>query len=197
MDITRADLRRITYAEFGEMVEALTDAVRAACEKENIRIETVAPILRSGGMTGCHLASRLGVTSIIPVCYQHTYNPDHPIRRGFEMPDLPDARLEPAGIVLVDTNTVTGSVATHAALEIRKRWPSSTIVFASLYLDASIDTLPNIDFIISLQRTNERRTMSHAQALELGATEDIIIFPWEDLEEQWDAIQAAHVTHTP
>jgi hypothetical protein len=92
---------------------------------------------------------------------------------------------------MVDTNTVTGEVARYAARELRTKWPSSTILFASVILDLSIEQLPGIDSLISAQRSNERRTVPLEEALKFNASDEVLIFPWEDLEEQWVEIQAA------
>jgi hypothetical protein len=94
---------------------------------------------------------------------------------------------------MADTNTVTGEVATYAARDLRMKWPDSTIVFASVILDLSIEPLPDVDLLISAQRSNERRTVSVDTAMRVGVSNDVLIFPWEDIEEQWVEIQAAAV----
>lgn len=187
--MNRADLRTLNYKEFGSLLETLTKNVVSACQERALRVDIVAPILRSGGFTGCHLASRLGVTSIVPLQYRHTYDSSAPVRRQFYAPALtpePEGRVV---ILMADTNTVTGAVARSAAEELRIRWPSSRILFASLMLDLSIEQLPHIELLISAQRTNERRTVSHELAQAMGVSNDVYIFPWEDLEEQWAEIQ--------
>jgi hypothetical protein len=71
------------------------------------------------------------------------------------------------------------------------KWPASTILFASVILDLSIEQLPNVDMLISAQRSNERRTVSVENAMRIGVSNELLIFPWEDIEEQWLEIQAA------
>ncbi len=191
MTINRSDLRMLSYAEFGRLLEVLTANVMSVCTERRLRIDVVAPILRSGGIAGCHLASKLGVTAMVPLQYKHTYDPMIPIRRQFSIPVLTTEPKDSGVVLMVDTNTVTGEVARYAARELRTKWPSSTILFASVLLDLSIERLPDVDLLISAQRTNERRTVSTEIALSLGASNEIQIFPWEDIEEQWVEIQAA------
>ena len=196
MTINRSDLRMLSYTEFGRLLDVLTATVAATCTERQLRIDVVAPILRSGGITGCHLASKLGVTAMVPLQYRHTYDPVSPIRQQFSIPTLTAEPQDSVVILMADTNTVTGEVARFAARELRTRWPSSTILFASVMLDVSIERLPDVDVLISAHRTNERRTVSLENATRIGVSNELLIFPWEDLEEQWLEIQAATAEDT-
>ena len=191
--INRSDLRLLSYAEFGCLLDVLTANVVSACTERQLRIDVVAPILRSGGITGCHLASKLGVTAMMPLQYQHTYDPASPIRRQFSIPTFTIEPQDSVVILMADTNTVTGEIARSAARDLRMKWPDSTILFASAILDLSIEQLPDVDLLISAQRSNERRTISVEKAMRIGVSNDVLIFPWEDIEEQWSEIQAATV----
>jgi hypothetical protein len=189
MKMNREDLRTLSYKEFGSLLDVLTRKVISTCKERALRIDIVAPILRSGGLTGCHLASKLGVTNMIPLQYRHTYEAVAPVRRQFDAPALTAEPPDPVVILMVDTNTVTGAVAQYAADELRMTRPSSRILFASLMLDLSIEHLPHVELLISAQRTNERRTVSFELARDMGVSNDVYIYPWEDLEEQWTEIQ--------
>jgi hypothetical protein len=183
----------LSYAEFGRLLEVLTANVISVCAERRLGIDVVAPILRSGGIAGCHLASKLGVTTIVPLQYRHTYSLSPPIRQQFSMPIPTTEPKEACVILMVDTNTVTAGVATCAARELRAKWASSTILFESVLMDLSIEQVPDVDLLISARRTNERRTASSEIAVRLGVSNDVLIFPWEDIEEQWVEIQAAAV----
>jgi hypothetical protein len=191
MTINRSDLRILSYTEFGRLLDALTANVVSACTERQLRIDVVAPILRSGGITGCHLASKLGVNAMMPLQYRHTYDPARPIRRQFSIPTLRAEPQDPVVVLMADTNTVTGEVARYAARDLRMKWPASTILFASVILDLSIEQLPDVDMLISAQRSNERRSVSAESAMRVGVSNEVLIFPWEDTEEQWLEIQAA------
>jgi len=191
MTINRSDLRTLSYTEFGYLLDALTANVVSACTKRQLRIDVVAPILRSGGITGCHLASKLGVNAMMPLQYKHTYDPARPIRRQFSLPNFTAEPQDPVVVLMADTNAVTGEVATYAARDLRIKWPASTILFASVILDLSIEQLPDVDMLISAKRSNERRSVSVEHAMKIGVSNEVLVFPWEDAEEQWVEIQAA------
>jgi hypoxanthine phosphoribosyltransferase len=188
--IRKTDLRLLNYAEFGQFLGTLTENVLAVCREHRIRIDAVAPILRSGAFTGCHLASKLKVVDIVPLQYKHTHDSARPIDRRYR-PLKPTWDLADNATVLVaDTNTVTGEIARLAAADIRAIWPNSTIVFASVMLDVSLEFLPEADVLIFARRINERRTLSSHEAARLGVSNEVYVFPWEDMEEQWAEIQA-------
>src|SRR5688500_14118656 len=104
--IRKSDLRLISYAELGQLLGTLTENILEACRERSIRINMVAPILRSGAFPGCHLASKLNVLDILPLQYKHTYDRTQPIRRhqGVPTPML-TRNLNRATILLADTNT--------------------------------------------------------------------------------------------
>lgn len=189
-NVNRSELRLLTYKVFGNLLEVLTNRVISACIEHSLRIDIVAPILRSGAFPGCHLASKLGVTDIVPLQYKHTYDSTAPIRRHFKVPSLTRKPRGSVTILMVDTNTVTGEIARHAAEDLRAVWPSSKILFASVMLDLSIEHLPHVEVLISALRTNERRSFSARRAMAIGVSSDIYIFPWENVEEQWAEIQS-------
>ena len=194
--IQESDLRRLSYAELGELLEALTERVLAVFGGRGIRIDVVAPILRSGAFPGCHLASKLGVVDVLPLQYKHTYDRTQPIKRPYAVPTLTRA-LERPVILMVDTNVVTGEIAACAAADLRARWPDSRILFACVTLDVAIESIPGVDELIAARRTNERRTLSNDAARKAGISSDVYIFPWEELKEQWAEIQAAQSADGP
>jgi hypothetical protein len=189
--VRKEDLRPLTYAEFGELLGALTRNVLAACHEQGIGINAVAPILRSGAFPGCHLASKLGVTDVLPLQYRHTYDSSCPVRSFHRSPIWTGDAPANATILLADTNTVTGEIAQCAATDIRAALPDSRIILASVMLDISLDAVPGIDLLISAGRANERRTLSRDAACRVGVPNHVYIFPWEEAEEQWAQIQAA------
>jgi hypothetical protein len=194
--IQLSDLRLLSYAELGRLLEILTENVLKVFRERNIRINAVAPILRSGAFPGCHLASKLGVLDILPLQYKHTHDRTHPIHRPYAVPTLARALDRPV-ILMADANAVTGEIAKCAAADIRAIWPSSTILFACVTLDVSLESIPGVDILISARRTNERRTLSHDAAARNGISGAVYVFPWEEIKEQWAEIQAAQFTSEP
>lgn len=189
MPILKSDLRHITYAEWDIILRRLTHQITDYCKVNAVNFDLVVPILRSGGFTGLHLASKLGVTNILPLQYKYIYKPEEHIIEKFEPPKLNFPILEEAHILIADSNTVWGGIATRAIEEIHSLYPKAKLYFASANLDYSLQSLSDIEHIFYGLLSNESRKLSPSEEKQHHITYDIIIFPWEDLEEQWEEIR--------
>ena len=122
------ELRALSYAKFGQLLEKLTSKVMAVARERRLRIDAVAPILRSGALPGCHLAAKLGVVTVLPLQYKHTYDRASPIQQHFKIPKLTKNLATNATILIVDTNTVTGEIARSAVADVRARYRKARLV---------------------------------------------------------------------
>ena len=180
--ITRDDLRPLDYGEFGLILRTLATRVSEHIRATGTAFDAIAPILRSGAITGMHLASALRLTNILPLQYKH---------RGDAVERLmqpPAAKPGIATILLADSNTVTGAVATAAAADLRRQYPLAHIVLATAVLDMSVGAIHGVDSIIYALLSNEARAISTAAAQSNHVGPEVYIFPWEDVDEQWAEI---------
>ncbi|MBI5150962.1 MAG: phosphoribosyltransferase [Candidatus Pacebacteria bacterium] len=187
--IQKNELRQITYDEFGEVLRVLTDNVSTYCLEHEVSFDLVVPILRSGAITGMHLASKLHVVVMLP--FQYKYEEERGLKKICEPPTLKIELPEKSHILVVDTNTVTGTTANQVISDVRRLFPLALISFATAYLDQSLFPLPNADQTFYGVLGNERRMISRSEAEKKGITNDCIVFPWQDVEEEWRAIHHA------
>jgi hypothetical protein len=186
--VRRSDLCPLSYAEFGALLDTLTATVRAFRDEGGRPIDIVAPILRSGAATGTHLASRLGIQRMLPV--QYKYDARGAPTRIFEPPRLDEANASVRGILLADTNTVRGAIATCAAADLRARFPDASIYLASVVVDCALSAIASVDGVFFAVQSNEARSVDREEARARGVSDAVWIFPWEDPEEQWREILA-------
>lgn len=185
--VSKSDLHQIDYNEFGCLVQVLADNVSGWIAR-NTEIDVIVPILRSGGFTALHLAADLGITNILPAQYKYTYGKTIDTVKKFELPDpLFELPFEPT-ILVVDTNTVEGRIATKVIRDLRLRFANAKIVFASLVLDAALTELTGVDELLCARQSNESRSLSVSEAAERSISNELLVFPWENLEEEWEAI---------
>lgn len=185
--IQKSDLRQITYQEFGEILGNLEKQV-VDCE---VKFDLIVPILRSGAFTGFHLASKLQISNILPAQYKYEYLPKERMVKKFELPELLFDLPEKANILITDSNTVWGGIAKQVIKDIGSKYPKAKLYFASANLDQSIKELENVEKVFYGALSNEKRELSPEEAKEKGIANDVFIFPWEDLEEQWSEINAS------
>jgi hypothetical protein len=155
-----------------------------------MNIDMVVPILRSGAFTGKHIASKLQISNVLPAQYKYTYSPLEKIEKKFEFPKLSYSIPANANILIADSNTVGADIAKKVIADVKHLFPEATLYFASANLDQSITSLNHIEHIFFGSLSNESRLISKEEADKKSITNDILIFPWENLEEQWQEINA-------
>lgn len=194
--IQKSDLRQISYQEFGQLLESLTQQITDYQHQRHLTFDLVIPILRSGAMAGIHLASKLNITHVLPVQYKYRYQPKEAILTLLQLP-TPQYPIKPnSNILIADTNAVWGDLASKAIRDIHQQFPQAKAFFASTILDYSIQQLPHIHHIFYGSYSNNKRTLTPDEAQQLGISNDIRIFPWEDLDQQWQDISSYTLTPT-
>ena len=188
--MNRSDLRQLSYAEFGELLDTLTERVARSLTARGGQVHMIAPILRSGAFPGMHLASKLGVQPTLPLQYKHS---GEGIKQGFAPPMLIGGFPERPTILLTDTNTVTGAIARRAIADLRALYPRATILFATVVIDQALGPFDGTTESFYAIKSNEARRLTDAEAKARGITNECFVFPWEDADEQWREICAAEM----
>lgn len=189
--IQKSDLKQISYQEFGEILAQLEKQVVAYCEETNTKFDLVVPILRSGAFTGFHLASKLQISNILPAQYKYEYQPKEHCVKKFEFPKLLFDLPETPNILITDSNTVWGGIAEKVISDVASKYPNAKMFFGSANLDQSIQEMKGVEKVFWGALSNEKGDLSKEEAEKKGITNDVFIFPWEDLEEQWSEINAS------
>lgn len=182
--IQKSDLRQIDYREFGEILAKLEKQV----VDSEVEFDLIVPILRSGAFTGMHLASKLKIKNILPAQYKYEFLPKETIIKKFDFPELNYELPDNCNILICDSNAVFGEIAKKVIADIKSNYPNSKIYFASANLDQSISKLDNVEKIFFGELSNEKRDLDKKEADDKGITNDVLVFPWENLEEQWEEI---------
>lgn len=187
--IKKEDLRQIAYAEWGLILDKLMLSLIQYSTDNNMCFDVIAPILRSGGFTGLHIASKMKIKHILPIQYKYFYKPTETIKKMFEIPKMLELdETKVSNILITDSNTVSGGIANIVIDEIHKFFPKSNLFFASANLDYSFKKPLKVKDMFYGQFSNESRVLSYEDANLKGITNEVIIFPWENLEEQWEEI---------
>ena len=100
----------------------------------------------------------------------------------------------PLNVILLnsrDSNTDFGGIAKKVIKDVGTKYPNATIHFASVNLDQSAMQMNGIKKVFYGALSNEKGDLSREDAKKREITNDVIIFPWENLEEQWKEINAS------
>ena len=184
------DVNRMSWEEFSKLMESLISEVSNHFQKNNQRIDVIAPMLRTGGIVGGMLAIKMKVETMLPVQFKYSYNPTT-INQITTLPDILPKISESPNILLCEGNTSSGSIATKAAKAIKEKYPNSKIYLATITkVYEGPESLEGIDGIFYGQMTNESFKATPEQESSLNLRKGITIFPWETAEDELADINA-------
>ncbi len=154
-------------------------------------IDLIVPIIRSGMITAMHIASKLKITNILPTQYKYEFLPQETLVKKIEFPQLHYSIPEQGNILIVDSNTVFGGTAKLVIADTHNAFPNARLYFASANLDQSVTELEDLEHVFHGQVSNERKLLTAEEAASKNIDNRVIIFPWENLEEQWSEISSS------
>ncbi len=195
--IRKSDLLRVSYAEFGTMLDRLAQSVSNAVLSSGGNYDVIVPILRSGAFTAAHLAANLHNTNMLPAQYKSDPRVEGGLVKKFQFPELCYEIPATPQILVVDSASVSGLVSRRVVDDIRQLYPQAAIDLASTYLDQSLLHASYVRQVYYGSLTNMRFLLTAKEAREQSIPYGFMILPWENLEEQWSEIQAEQLSDDP
>jgi hypothetical protein len=186
----KEDFRKLSWEEYGEILEKLYGKVAKYVKKGNIKMDAVVPILRGGSFPGAYLAYKLHLLRVVPVQYKYFFIKEKIVlkkllgvpKTGIKLPKKPT-------FLLVENNHCFGLTAATAAKDLKKEFLGCRIIYAVDTMDYSCQKAVDAEVTFYGKLNNETRGLSREEANEKGLTNDMSLFPWEDLEEEWTTVQ--------
>ena len=181
---TTQDANPITWSELEMLTDRLIASVSSYFENKNEKVDVIAPLLRTGGIIGGMLASKMKVVPMLPVQFKYSYNPltSHQIT---SIPDMLVELPESMNILLCEGNTSSGTLSKRAAAAIKEKYPHSKVYLATLTrVYGGPETLEGIEEIFHGIRTDENFKVDEETRGRLGLRTGITVFPWEDVAEE-------------
>lgn len=186
---TLDDTNPITYQELGVLVANIFKQIQEYLEVHNTKIDIIAPALRSGGVLGSMCAVHFNTTRMLPVQFKYFYNPTS-IKQVLSTPTILQD-VPPSPLVLVcEGNTASGATARCVISEVKRAYPDSRILFATLtwVYDPATQPLEGIEAYFYGVQTNENFVADTETCQRLGLRKGITIFPWENAQDELDDI---------
>ena len=124
------EIRDMSHDEFKDYCLKLSKDIDSYCKKNNVRIDYVVPILRSGAVPAVYIANQLNLVKFAPIQVKKIKQNgiyDHIILLN-SLKDLDkDKELT---LLVVDGTYSSGDTANTALDEIRKTLPNAKILFS-------------------------------------------------------------------
>ena len=190
-DYSKEDFGRTSWSEYGETLENLYDKVSDYLDENDIVIDAVVPVERAGNFAGTFLAYKLGVLRIAPVQFKYFFDEDEDeIVLNRLLPFNPKGLDEDANILLVEGDHCFGTTGNVAAAEVKRKLPKANIIYAADHMDYSYQQNEHAEAVFYGKATNETRELTEEECKEKGVETRSHLFPWENLEEEWQTVQA-------
>jgi hypoxanthine phosphoribosyltransferase len=184
----KEDFKRISWGEYGDLVETIVTKVKNCLEENNLKIDLVVPILRGGGILGIALAYRLEVLKVIPVQYKYYFKGKDAYDKRILFPEKELKAFKESVILVVENNHCFGGTAKTAIKDLKELLPDAKIIYASATMDYSNQQMEGVLTTFYGKLTNEARGLNEEEAKEKGLSQDLSLFPWENLEEEWSSV---------
>lgn len=190
---TESGFYRLSWEQYQSIADDLSNQIRNL----DINFDFIVPIMRGGTILAISLSHSLGITRIYPVQYKYVYENIegkelyHPIQMFSSIPSI-KSRNKPYTILVTEGNHSTGVTSQECINHIRSFLPNCQIYYVSIGRDyAHQERLKNTSFELWGMQTNERKTLTIEECMELGIQYDYMLYPWENLEEELAEIIAS------
>lgn len=185
----KEDFYRLKWDEYGETLEALNQKVERYFKNNEIKIDVIVPIMRGGLFPGNFLAYQLGILKIVPVQYKYFFEGKKIVLRRIKKLEI-DNIPKDANILVVEQDHCFGNTGKEAVMDIKRALPNSKVFYATDYMDYSYQDVIPAEKIFYGKLDNHTKALSNKQAKEKKVSTAVFIFPWENMEEEWDTVNS-------
>ncbi len=196
-DFAKEDFERVSWEEHVENMDGMKQEIEEYLKENDLEVDAVVPILRGGNFLGTYLAYKLNVLRIMPVQYKYFFEGEE--GKEIELKQLSsidsDKLPEEPVLLLTEDNRCFGTTAGKAAENIKQKIPEATILYAADQIDYSHKENKYADEVFYGRLTNETRELSKEECRELGVETGSHLLPWENLEEEWQTVQAKQFSY--
>lgn len=186
----KSDFKRITWAEYGELLNSLYGKVVKHVKENRVKIDAVVPISRGGLFPGTYLAYRLNILRILPVQYHYFFMGKKLQLRRILWFARNEVKQPRPVFLLAENNHCFGVTAATAARDLRKQFPGCRIIYAADHIDYSYRNAVRAQAVLCGRFTNETRALTKKQCTAKGIFPLSYLFPWESLKEEWETVSS-------
>ena len=178
--------RKISYDEFIKYIDKLCDGLKKYIDDNKIKVDYICPVLRGGGVPAVYISQNLNIIKFAPFQVKHItfnngsnkceiiYNPLDNIKLEKEKPVF----------LVVECMHSTGHSARMCVEEIKKKYPSSIILYVSItkaYGYKGLEDLTSYeDTGFYYNRNNKEYSKEECERLDIEYYNPL--FPWENID---------------
>lgn len=196
---SKEDYKKLSWDKYEEILEFLFLKIKNFLKENNLKVNCVVPILRWWNFAWTYLAYKLWIVKIIPVQYKYFFKQEKEekiaeLRKIFWLPK--DLNLWDKPVILVTENCHCFWTTAQIAIdEIKEQFPNSFVIYVADTVDYTYKNIKWADIAFYWILTNDTKTLTSEECKNLWVDETTTLFPWEDLEEEWDIVQCKQTSY--
>jgi len=191
--VTATDFVQLTWEEFDYYAKNIASDIKSFCEKSNIIIDFICPIIRGGSILAVYLSHLLGIIPCMGIQFKHLnisdlYETPKLLWNSFTYISEVKRSEKEYTVLLVEGNHCSGGTALEAIRVLKQYFPKIKIIYASLARDYDNKEAVS-EAIISANGyySNESQKDLNLETIEkYKIREKFSVFPWELVQEEMD-----------
>lgn len=177
------DVNPMEWGEYGRAVDMLLHKIEQYSKKTGTQFDIVAPILRSGGITGAMIAIHFNIVVMLPIQLKRMPGSMEPVE--VIVTKLNWGISKNPIILVCENNTGHGTTARKAIRLIRKKFPTARIFYATVTKAfGGPDKLDGVEEYFYGALTDELFVATAADIRKQHIRPNAILFPWEILDTE-------------
>ena len=177
--------KRMSNEEFIGYMNKLSNDLENFIKKNNIKIDYVCPILRSGGVPAIYISNQLNIVKFAPIQVKHIayQNGENKIEILFNPFDIIEIKKSNPVFLVVEAMHSTGTSVGMCINEIKSKYKDAIILYVCLTKEyGSKSFIGDIIYENTAFYYNGNNNFSEEECKKLDVEYFYPLFPWEDIE---------------
>ncbi|MCL2383513.1 MAG: phosphoribosyltransferase [Oscillospiraceae bacterium] len=179
--------KKFSHKKFELCIDKIASRLQKFIKENNIKIDYVSPMLRSGGVPAMYIANRLNIVKCAPIQVKHVaYSDGTTGYADLFMPfdSLNNTKKEPV-FLLVDGTCASGESARRCIDEFKSRYKDAKILYVCIAKQYGCQSFgDSVIYEDMVFHYNGRNEFTKEKCKELGIEYYLPLYPWEILEQE-------------
>ncbi len=183
-DNVQERLRMVSYEEFDHIVKELCKEVKSFLDENDVRVDYVVPLLRSGAVPAVFIANELNIVKFLPIQVKHiSYQSGDKIEIIFDPLESVKIKKNNPVFLVVEGTHYTGTSVKICIERLLQAYPDARILYVCLFKEYSSQNFNDVT-IFEMAGKIYGSTMEENKCKELNIDAYGPVYPWENMEDQ-------------
>ncbi len=182
-EIMKREMRAMTHEEFTKHIENLYKGLDEFLNKQNLKVDYIVPVLRSGAVPAVYLANKLNIVKFAPFQVKHITYEDkkETIEIIFNPLKALNIEKESPIFLIVEGTHSSGKSVELCIDEILKHYPIAKILYVCITKNYESKSFSD-KVVYENFACQKSETLTEEECKKLGIEHLDAIYPWETFE---------------